>query len=582
MTLPAVGDVAYPSHSQILGQVLADIRHEGARRGVEIDVSAGSDVYVRADKFCRRLSVPIANNKIALRNYSPLTALGADLTALAEQYGVPERPASSGAGALIVSLTGVSSVVIPAGFVAVAPNGSTYKTIAVATVSNGGVVSVISQETGLLTNQAAATILQWADSGIGGLVQTCVVSGAGITGGANKDDEEAVRRRLLRALAAPAVGGNWSSVAQWAEDSSASIETAFVYPAVQGPGSYDVAVMGAGATRTLDVTIVDAAKAAIVAQMPGHAELNVTGVVEQQVDVVIDALLPDPILAGGVGGGWLDGTQWPNAVAGQAPSLLNTPTLTFNGATLTRSTGTWLLDRFLAGMQITVTGTVSNNGTYTIVSIDAASLVITISGTFVAETLVVAPNGTVTSTSTVPTMVTSVSGVNIQFSSAAADPPVAGRRIAIFVPATKTFTRLTITTATTTTPGAHFAQVSQPSLLTQSLVGCYVSADCEFIQTYYETFRDEVYELGPGEKSGSLDVLPRGKRHPPPETEAPSAMASALLGKLTEKHAELTDVAYGARLAAGSITGRPLATVPAAAADPPNVLTLNRFAIRSA
>jgi hypothetical protein len=81
-TLPSVGEENYPTPDEVLALVLGSMQIDAARRGLEIDISPGSDHYVRAKAFSKRVSVAIANGQIARDNYNPLTATGDNLLAL--------------------------------------------------------------------------------------------------------------------------------------------------------------------------------------------------------------------------------------------------------------------------------------------------------------------------------------------------------------------------------------------------------------------------------------------------------------------------------------------------------------------
>jgi hypothetical protein len=72
-------------------------------------------------------------------------------------------------------------------------------------------------------------------------------------------------------------------------------------------------------------------------------------------------------------------TNGPNAgrELANAPTLTGNPNITFTNAapaTITRAAGSWITDRFIVGQLITVTNTASNNGTYTIAGVTAATL----------------------------------------------------------------------------------------------------------------------------------------------------------------------------------------------------------------
>ena len=62
------------------------------------------------------------------------------------------------------------------------------------------------------------------------------------------------------------------------------------------------------------------------------------------------------------------------------------PTLTFAGSTITRSSGSWATDGFVEETSITITGSVSNNTSYTISTSGVSALVLTVDETVTGET----------------------------------------------------------------------------------------------------------------------------------------------------------------------------------------------------
>jgi len=501
VAIPAVASASYPTPVEVRAQLLTSIRYSYARIGQVANVKPGSDHYIRMDAISKRISIAIANNKIALANFSPLTATGADLVTLAAQFGVVGRAASVAAGLLLCTATG--SVTIPRGWIATAPSG-----ISVATVTeNSGVVtgtkvSVQTVETGIGANIAEGVVVKWVDAAVGGLATTAVVTDGDISGGAEADDDERLRERLLLRLAFPGVGGNWSQVGQWAKEASASVGRAYVYPAVRGPASYDVAIIGGDGDRVLTSTIVDEVDGFINSQMPGQNDLNTTSVALEGVDVVVDLELPLPMSTGGAGGGWRDPQPW--------PSSLN------------------------------------------------------------------AGDGR-------PVRVTSVSGNTMTVNSDASDPPVAGKRFGVWDTDAKVMREFTVASV----GGIAGAYVITVALLTSDLVTAnldeqYVSAGAVNLKAYASELYDAINNLGCGEKTASIDILPRGKRQPAPDVEAPYALTSVQLRGLSVEHPEILDIDYGARLAAGAGTTLTAPSVPGATADPPNLLSLNSLAFRKA
>lgn len=327
MALPTVQDAAYPSFAESRDAILRGIAFSFARRGLVANVLPGSDHFIRAEKYASRVSIAIANNQLALADSNPLTATGDALVELAGVFGVSRRPAGPAAGSVTITCTGTVS--IPADFQNSAPNGRKYKTVTLSTaIPTGSLVDVIALSGGADTNQDVGTVLTWDSAAIGALKSTCVVAAGGLTGGVDEDDDETLRNRLLDKLAFPPGGGNASQIAEFAEESTASVETASVYQGLRGPASYDVAITKKGGDRTLPAATVTFVKNYVNGQMPGQQDLNLTSVTAQPLDIVLQADMPLPVTGGGPGGGWLDPVPWP-AEIGKVTSY-SAPTATVN------------------------------------------------------------------------------------------------------------------------------------------------------------------------------------------------------------------------------------------------------------
>jgi uncharacterized phage protein gp47/JayE len=307
MTLP-VPDAVYPTPDEIRDSLLRAVRYEYLRLGIDRNTLPGSDDYFRIDKLAGRVGIAIANGEISNEDADPLTATGDPLKRLAAVFGVYGRPAAGSAGAATIGAT--ATVTLPSGWTGTAPSGRKYVATP-GTYAIGAAVSLQAISTGASTNQPAGTIITWDSAAIGALSPIAVVTAAGLTGGADADDDDALRTRLLQRLGAAAGGGDWPQVVQWAEDASASIEAAYEYSAAQGAASYDVAVTKRGGDRTLPLIIVQAVQAYVLARMPGQQQGTFTSVTAERVDVVLAASLPLPQLAGGAGGGWRDTVPWP-------------------------------------------------------------------------------------------------------------------------------------------------------------------------------------------------------------------------------------------------------------------------------
>ncbi len=310
MTLPSVTDANYPTTTELRDGILRTIVFAFARRGLVANVLPGSDHFIRATGFASRVAIAIANNALALADFNPLTATGTSLEILAGVFGVPKRPAGPGGGA--VSIVCIGLVSIPAGYQLTAPTGKKYTVAGLYTaIATGSVVDIIATTGGADTNLETGTILTWDSAAIGALNSKATVVAPGIIDGADEDTDDVLRKRLIEHLTTAPGGGNPAHIIEVAEASSASIEHAYTYSALRGPGSCDVAATAAGGTRTISAANVAGMRTAVTSKIPGNTDYNVTTSAPEGVDVVLSAALPFPQSGGGSGTGWRDGTPWP-------------------------------------------------------------------------------------------------------------------------------------------------------------------------------------------------------------------------------------------------------------------------------
>lgn len=316
MTTFAVGNAAYPTAIQIRDQILSDLTYYGGQGGIVFNVKPGSEHYKVATALANRVAIAIANNKISNDQRNPLTSVGEPLRDIARVYGITERPSSQSTGNVSVKVATGITVTIPSGWQGTGPNSKKYVTTQINSVANGESISMTSVESGVDTVLATGSQITWDSASIASLINPATVLTPGIRGGADTDDDEDIRRRLLDRLAAQAVGGNGASLKGWAEETSASIGAAYVYEAIRGPASADIAIVGSTGDRTLSGTIVDVSRANVKAEMPGGVvSINLTTVVPEELDVILGVKLPLPESVGGTGGGWRDSTPWPAELA---------------------------------------------------------------------------------------------------------------------------------------------------------------------------------------------------------------------------------------------------------------------------
>ena len=311
MSLPTVTGASYPTHEETRDGILRGIAYAFSRRNLTANVLPGSDHYIRADVYARRVMVAVTNNKLAIADSNPLTATGTALRTLCRIFGVEERAAASASGYVTLQVTS-GTVSLTSGWQGTSGAGLKYQvTQTYIGLTNGAKVQVQAVAAGASTDMAAGLVLVWDSASIGNLKPEATVDAGGITGGRDGDTDETLRTRLLDRLAFPASGDNWAQVYQNAKDASSSVIYAWVYPAVRGAASFDVAIASDESDRTLTTAVQSVVTSYINGRMNGGMRVNVTTVSEQQVDVILSASLPLPESMGGAGGGWRDPTPWP-------------------------------------------------------------------------------------------------------------------------------------------------------------------------------------------------------------------------------------------------------------------------------
>lgn len=283
------------------------------------NVSPGSDYYVLATGFANQLVVSQANAAIKADEILPDTAGWDGLIRWGVAIGLSPKAATVSSGT--AELDASQSTGIPGGSQLLDGSGLKYKVSVGGTFADGASLAIESVDTGAATELAAGTTLRWV-SAPPFASETVLVLAPGLKGGADAEDIEAFRKRVLAHLANPSNAGNWQHVAEMAESSSGSVEKCFPYPALQGPGTFAFAVTAAATAtnrnRTVPQTTVDTVVVPTVQGLyPEHADIKGTTVINVATDVGFGLALPSASTASppGPGGGWLDGQPWPTYAA---------------------------------------------------------------------------------------------------------------------------------------------------------------------------------------------------------------------------------------------------------------------------
>lgn len=171
---------------------------------------------------------------------NPYTATGENLEAWAALKAVVRLAPIAAAGA--VTFAGSPGAVIPAGTRLVRGDGIEYATNDEATIGGGGTVvaAVTATRADVAGNALAGTVLSLG-SGID-FVQSKAEVTTAIAGGADQEDDDSLRTRMLAAYSKPPQGGSKTDYEQWAR-AVAGVTRAWCEPNGMGSGTVIVRFM---------------------------------------------------------------------------------------------------------------------------------------------------------------------------------------------------------------------------------------------------------------------------------------------------------------------------------------------------
>lgn len=250
----------------------------------------------------------------------PDTAQGDDMVRVAAIVNKAPQAAAPSVGPVILDSS--ADAPIPLGAKLTDSLGQTFVVVGGAGVRPPGSIITIegdrgSGSVGSSTNRAEGDVLQWSDS-IPYANSQVKVGAGGLINGVDADTTEVLRGRTLEVFQVPATGENWSDVVEQAEKSTSSVSKAFAYPAVQGPSTWDIAVVAAPTetsnSRVVSPTIMTSdVRPFVTGKVSPGSFGTITSVEDVPVDVAFGINMPDAGTASppGPGGGWLDGSPWP-------------------------------------------------------------------------------------------------------------------------------------------------------------------------------------------------------------------------------------------------------------------------------
>lgn len=330
------------------------------------NVGPNSDYDVQATAFGNEMAVVQANAVIQADNNLPDTAAGVWLDRWLALFGLSRNPALGSFGVTTIT-TSVATTFIATGAQLTDSAGLRYQVtvggnygpalFGIPPVPTGVTpqVPVSALDVGKATNHANGDVLTWVSAPFATQANTSVGTTGGsdgLAGGADSEvgNDEPPRSRLLALLQNPPLSGNAAAVALWAARSTPDVQACGVYPALLGPGTVFFAVWGEAQTagtfsstsknRDLPAALLNGTVIPYVQGLyPEHALVAGTSVVNVPTDVSLLLSLPSAPTASpsGPGGGWVDGSPWPQSVGGTAACVVTGVTsssvITVNAAT---------------------------------------------------------------------------------------------------------------------------------------------------------------------------------------------------------------------------------------------------------
>lgn len=297
--------------------VLRTIKNGLIKQGVQTPyVGPASDWHITATALGNEIAVIGANAIVSADAMMPDSAVGTDLKRQADIFELTEQAAAGSVGTIVITASAVSP--IETGRELTDAAGLRYEVTIGGSYANGATVPIRAIDTGDATNHAEGDILQWV-SAPPYCSDKAAVGPGGLVNGIDAEDPEALRARVLAMYRNPPGAGNWEHVAQLAEESSPSVQKAFVFPAVQGPSTVHVAVAAAPtasskARSVATATLNGEVSPYVIGKLPTHAYVVLTTVEDVDTDIAVALSIPDAPTANppGEGGGWTNGTPWPN------------------------------------------------------------------------------------------------------------------------------------------------------------------------------------------------------------------------------------------------------------------------------
>lgn len=219
-----------------------------------------------------------------LRQCFTTTAEGAYLERRASEYGIYRKAASAASGEVTFS----GNATVPLGTQLQAEDGSVYATTAASVDGKAPIAAAVAGAAGNAEEGMELTLV----SPVAGIMSTAVAGE--LTGGADAEEDESLRERLLQRQKNPPKAGTKADYVAWAL-AVAGVTRAWCFPQEMGQGHVTVRFMTDGMTENgiPNETMIKRVEEYITSQMPVTAILHVVAPVPKPFNVTLDVLPMD-------------------------------------------------------------------------------------------------------------------------------------------------------------------------------------------------------------------------------------------------------------------------------------------------
>ena len=279
------------SKSQIRDIITKSVYNVYAAQGIaNPPTGPGSHIYAEADALSTTLAVVQNNIQADLQATSEATAIGAQLDQVASNYNLQRKPASKSIGYIQIQCQTQtqSSIYIDETYALRAQNGSIYYPTTTGYYGNNSYCQIQSQATGQTQNLPIGSILTWSKVPQGS--NTTAIVATQIAGGSSSETDSQLQQRIQNSKLSVSAGSS-AQLFQLSSNISPYVDSAYIYPSIQGPGSTHIAVaapaiQSLSRSRQVSQNNVNIINQNLQSQLPQTANILVQSVIDNPLDII--------------------------------------------------------------------------------------------------------------------------------------------------------------------------------------------------------------------------------------------------------------------------------------------------------